>query len=98
VRALAEWLHISGIEEGYLFRKIYAGDRLADLDRNVPMVGQYSVETELGAHCEYHRPQSSFWNCSATTFLTSRLITTLMELTHSDGEAASFLLLIVDGL
>jgi hypothetical protein len=39
VRAIAEWLEVSGIKRGYLFRRIYSGDRIADLDKDTPMVG-----------------------------------------------------------
>ena len=38
IRALAEWVKVSGIKEGYLFRRIWSGDRVADLDKNTPMV------------------------------------------------------------
>ncbi|KAF8140976.1 hypothetical protein K438DRAFT_1531092, partial [Mycena galopus ATCC 62051] len=29
IRALAQWLYVSGITEGYLFRKISSGDRVS---------------------------------------------------------------------
>jgi hypothetical protein len=35
---LAEWVQVSGINKGYLFRKIWSGDRVTDLDKNTPMV------------------------------------------------------------
>ena len=38
VRALAEWVQVSGINKGYLFRRIWSGDHVADLDKNTPMV------------------------------------------------------------
>jgi hypothetical protein len=38
VRALAEWIKVSCIKEGYLFRRIWSGDHVADLDKNTPMV------------------------------------------------------------
>jgi hypothetical protein len=38
IRALAEWVKVSGINKGYLFRRIWSGDRVADLDKNTPMV------------------------------------------------------------
>jgi hypothetical protein len=38
VRALADWIDVSRIKEGYLFRKIWSGDRVADLDQNTAMV------------------------------------------------------------
>jgi hypothetical protein len=36
IRALAEWLVVSRITEGYLFRKMASGDRVAEA--NSPMV------------------------------------------------------------
>ena len=38
IRALAEWIEVSSINKGYLFRRIWSGDRVADLDKNTPMV------------------------------------------------------------
>ena len=38
IRALAEWVEVSRINKGYLFRRIWSGDRVADLDKNTPMV------------------------------------------------------------
>jgi hypothetical protein len=38
IRALAEWIKVSNINKGYLLRKIWSGDRVADLDKNTPMV------------------------------------------------------------
>ena len=38
IRALAEWVQVSGINKGYLFRRIWSGDRVADLEKNTPMV------------------------------------------------------------
>ena len=38
IRALAEWVQVSRINKGYLFRRIWSGDRVADLDKNTPMV------------------------------------------------------------
>jgi len=39
VRALAEWLVESNITQGYIFRKISSGDRVAEANR--PMVCAY---------------------------------------------------------
>ena len=50
VRALAEWLLASQIQRGFLFRKMYAGDRIADLEQNTPMVSQHTAKTDLDAH------------------------------------------------
>jgi hypothetical protein len=50
VRALAEWLVASQIQRGFLFRRMYAGDRIADLEQNTPMVGQHTAKTDLDAH------------------------------------------------
>jgi hypothetical protein len=36
VHALADWVAVSGINEGYLFRKMASGDRVAEA--NSPMV------------------------------------------------------------
>ena len=43
VRALAEWIEVSSINKGYLFRRIWSGDRVADLDKNTPMVSLNEV-------------------------------------------------------
>lgn len=43
IRALAEWVKVSGINKGYLFRRIWSGDRVADLDKNSPMVSVHKV-------------------------------------------------------
>jgi len=44
VRAMAEWLKISGIKRGYVFRRMYSGDRIADLDKDMSMTSEQFLE------------------------------------------------------
>ena len=60
IRALAEWVQVSSINKGYLFRRIWSGDRVADLDKNTPMVCLHellslSIDTE---HDRRHQSSS----------------------------------------
>ena len=99
IRALAEWVQVSGINKGCLFRRIWSGDRVADLDKNTPMVSAHKSLTLLvdtGTDYNY-RHQSSSWNCSGTISLTSISTTIHMEPTLSDGVDVSILLPIADG-
>ena len=97
IRALAEWVQVSGINKGHLFRRIWSGDRVADLDKNTPMVSSNKL-LHLSLHTEYDcRHQSSSWNCSGIISLTSILTTIRMEPTLSDGVDVSILLLTADG-
>ena len=99
IRALAEWVQVSGINKGYLFRRIWSGDRVADLDKNTPMVSlRKHSKLSTSIHTDHdRRHQSSSWNCFGITFLTSISTTIPMEPTLSDGEDASILLPIADG-
>ena len=47
IRALAEWVQVSDINRGYLFRRMWSGDRIADLDKNTPMVSLQNVSLLL---------------------------------------------------
>ena len=38
VRALADWINVSKVKTGHLFRRIWSGDRVADLDKDNAMV------------------------------------------------------------
>ena len=59
IRALAEWVQISSINKGYLFRRIWSGDRVADLEKNTPMVSLKLLNLSL--HTEFIcRHRSSF--------------------------------------
>jgi hypothetical protein len=71
IRALAEWVQVCGINKGYVFRRIWSGDRVADLDKNTPMVSLNKL-INLFLHTEYnlYRHRSSSWNCSGITSLT----------------------------
>jgi hypothetical protein len=51
IRALAEWVQVSGINKGYLFRRIWSGDRIADLDKNTPTV---SLQLHLNIFTSKH--------------------------------------------
>lgn len=42
IRALADWVTVSGISEGYLFRKMASGDRVAEA--NSPMVSRFEPQ------------------------------------------------------
>ena len=99
IRALAEWVQVSGINKGYLFCRIWSGDRVADLDKNTPMVSlRKHSNLSTSIHTKYDcRHQSSSWNCSRITFLTSILTTIPMEPTLSNRENASILLPIANG-
>jgi hypothetical protein len=97
IRALAEWVQVSGINKGYLFRRIWSGDRVADLDKNTPMVSLHKP-LNPSLHTEHDcRHQSSSWNCSGTISLTSILTTIHTEPTLSDGVDVSILLPTADG-
>ena len=97
IRALAEWVQVSGINKGYLFRRIWSGDRVADLDKNTPMVSLILISS-LCPQAEYDgRHQSSSWNCSEITSLTSILTTIRMEPTLSAEVDVSILLPTADG-
>jgi hypothetical protein len=97
IRALAEWVKVSRINKGYLFRRIWSGDRVADLDKNTPMVSFHN-HIKLSLDTEYdYRHQSSSWNCSEIISLTSILTTSHTELTLSDEVDVSILLPIADG-
>lgn len=92
IRALAEWVEVSGINKGYLFHRIWSGDRVADLDKNTPMVSFHGL-LNSPLHAEHdHRHQSSSWNCSGTTSLMSISTTIHMEPTLSDEVDVSILL------
>ena len=90
-------MQVSGINKGYLFRRIWSGDHVADLDKNTPMVSLNEL-LNSSLHTEYDsRHQSSSWNCSGITSLTSILTTIHMEPTLSDRVDASILLPTADG-
>ena len=93
IRALVEWVEVSCIKKGYLFRRIWSGDRVTDLDKNTPMV---SFRDHIDTQYDY-RHQSSSWNCSGIISLTSILTTFHMEPTLSDGVDVSILLPTDDG-
>jgi hypothetical protein len=51
VCAVAEWLRVSGIQEGYLFQRMASGDHIAE--KNAPMVHPLHVMVHvhnLGIH------------------------------------------------
>jgi hypothetical protein len=97
IRALAEWLKVSGINKGYLFQRMWSGDRVADLDKNTPMVHQLQCLSFAVADRDSCRPQSSSWNSSKTTSWISILTTTHMGPIPSDVVVANILLPITDG-
>jgi hypothetical protein len=98
IRALAEWVQVSGINKGYLFRRIWSGDRVADLDKNTPMVSFHKHLNLSLVGTEYdYRHQSSSWNCSGIISSTSTLTTIHTEPTLSDGVDVNILLPIADG-
>jgi|ERR1700733_913849 len=78
VRAYADWLAASEINEGYIFRKMASGDRISQA--NEPMVHIFHL---LHCICSFliYRHQSIFWRCSATTSSTLGWIQSPMELT-----------------
>ena len=97
IRALAEWVQVSGINKGYLFRRIWSGDRVADLDKNTQMVSFLNC-LNLSLDTKYnYRHRSSSWKCSGIISLTSILTTTHMEPTLSEGEDVSILQPTADG-
>jgi hypothetical protein len=97
IRALAEWLKVSGIDKGYLFQRMWSGDRVADLDKNMPMVCWLQCFSFAVADGDSYRPQSSSWNFSETISWISTLTTTHMEPIPSDVVVASILLHTADG-
>ena len=97
IRALAEWVQVSGINKGYLFRRIWSGDRVADLDKNTPMVSSNKF-LNSPLHTEYNcRHQNSSWSCSGTTSSTSILTIIHTEPILSGGVDVSILLPTADG-
>jgi hypothetical protein len=75
VRALADWVATSEIKEGYLFRKMFSGDRVAEA--NLPMVSKFHlfVVPFAAAHLFSLRRARHFWSTSGT-------ISSTLALTH----------------
>jgi hypothetical protein len=66
VRAIAAWLRESRIDSGYIFRKIYTGDRIAEA--NIPMVCSPSPRLPQRAELNVHLNSllNSSWNSFGT--------------------------------
>jgi hypothetical protein len=68
VQALADWISISKVKEGHLFRKIWSGDQVADLDNNKAMVsGPFHFDQNVIHWSSTHLQTSEqflelFWN------------------------------------
>lgn len=77
---------VSGITDGYLFRKMVSGDRVSE--QNSHMVRFWLMLSGL-ISCSLVRPVISFLKCSETTCWTLGLTHIRMELTHSAAGDAS---------
>jgi hypothetical protein len=75
IRALAEWLMVSGITEGYLFRKMASGDRVSEQNSHMVSPCTFSVCARKLITL-FYRLVISFWNSSRTICWTSALIPT----------------------
>ena len=76
---------------------MWSGDRVADLDKNTPMVCRLQCFSFAVTDGDSYRPQSSSWNFSETISWISTLTTTHMGPTPSDVVVASILLHTADG-
>jgi hypothetical protein len=99
VCAIAEWLDISRIKQGYLFQRIYSGDHIADLDKNTPMVHTFKFPS-LPVDCLLMtcRLWSNSWSCSTTTCWMLAWTTTPIKHILSVVEVASTSPHTIDGL
>jgi hypothetical protein len=96
VRALADWLHVSRIKQGYVFRRMASGDRI--LENNVPMVResfQILIRCLLSSGYSLRSSFSSFF---VTICWMWALIHIHMELTPFDVEAVSIWPPVDDGI
>jgi hypothetical protein len=93
VKALAEWLDVCDHTEGYLFRRVLAGDRVDPESR--PMVGTQfnTLVTLLTAHSRIKKS----WTYSDTISSTLGRTQGHMEPIHSDVEGVNGLQVVVSG-
>lgn len=67
IRALANWIGVSRLNRGYLFRRIWSGDCVGDDDKPMVRALHFVMERVLTV---FSRPPIHFSKCSGTTYLT----------------------------
>jgi hypothetical protein len=103
VRAYSDWIKTTKINEGYIFRKLGAGDRPSS-DSTIPMVSFLAAARPLeifiqsSTYLLCNRPPNISSKCSETILLTLVLIQLHTGPTPFAEEDASGCLLIFDGI
>lgn len=93
VRAYAEWLKVSQISTGFVFRRLSSGDRIQENDRPMVSFAAFAPLLQVMSCSLADRQLNTSWRCFATTSLTFRLTLLPMAPTHSGVvDASGFLL------